>query len=176
MENYTKKRIDEICSTLPKLNKTTVSYSGKTDDLDEIWDYLVKIDFSQLKEKICKVDDLFPYAWNEDDAQDAINQYKMYIFICRKYISKYLVIPPSHEIDEIWHHHILDTRSYFEMCDFVFGRYFHHYPYFGMRGDDDKENLKYSFGFTIELFYREFNTYIYRFRDYEGFISKIHSA
>jgi len=35
---------------------------------------------------------------------------------------------PSKEVDQMWHDHILDTRSYQEMCENVFGRFLHHKP------------------------------------------------
>jgi hypothetical protein len=37
--------------------------------------------------------------------------------------------------------HILDTIAYRQDCDVIFGEFFDHFPYFGMRGEEDVENL-----------------------------------
>lgn len=44
-------------------------------------------------------------------------------------------------MDEIWHRHILDTRTYANECDRLFGGFFHHDPYFGLRSDEEKGSL-----------------------------------
>lgn len=59
-------------------------------------------------------------------------------------------------MDTIWHYHILDTRAYAKDCQSVFGEFFHHYPYFGMRGKEDEENLEKSFYKTCELYETRF--------------------
>jgi hypothetical protein len=41
---------------------------------------------------------------------------------------------PSKAIDEVWHGHIIDTRRYEKDCLRIFGRFLHHYPYFGLGG------------------------------------------
>jgi len=46
-------------------------------------------------------------------------------------------IIPSKDIDEFWHAHILDTRKYVEDCDKFMGRFIHHFPYLGLRGEED---------------------------------------
>ncbi len=48
-------------------------------------------------------------------------------------------------MDKMWHYHILDTRAYCRDCDNVFGGYFHHFPYFGMRSEEDASNLVNAF-------------------------------
>lgn len=59
------------------------------------------------------------------------------------------VVVPTKLIDVFWHAHILDTRKYAEDCDQIFGRFLHHFPYFGMRGEQDRENLQKSFLDTL---------------------------
>ena len=46
------------------------------------------------------------------------------------------IVPPK-EVDEFWHAHILDTKKYADDCEAVFGYFFHHYPFFGMRSQGD---------------------------------------
>ena len=56
----------------------------------------------------------------------------------------------------MWHYHILDTRAYCKDSDKVFGGYFHHFPYFGMRGDEDERNLRRAFEQTKGLYLEAF--------------------
>lgn len=58
---------------------------------------------------------------------------------------------------KFWHYHILDTRAYHKDCDTVFGHYLHHFPYFGMRGEQDAINLKNSFYLTKDRYLETFN-------------------
>jgi hypothetical protein len=46
-------------------------------------------------------------------------------------------LAPTREIDRFWHHHILDTQKYMEDCQEVFGSYLHHFPYSGLRNQQD---------------------------------------
>ena len=57
---------------------------------------------------------------------------------------------------EFWHFHILDTLKYQEDCDNIFGYFLHHFPYFGMRGQEDEANLKEAWNSTISLYEKTF--------------------
>merc|ERR1712159_408136 len=41
------------------------------------------------------------------------------------------MVAASKLVDIVWHEHIIDTKRYMADCDFLFGRYLHHYPCFG---------------------------------------------
>ncbi|MCL6485635.1 MAG: hypothetical protein I4O49_15950, partial [Janthinobacterium lividum] len=45
---------------------------------------------------------------------------------------------PLMDVDTFWHYHILDTLKYAADCDQVFGYFLHHFPYIGLRGEDDE--------------------------------------
>ncbi|GGC12439.1 glycine-rich domain-containing protein [Pseudoduganella buxea] len=45
---------------------------------------------------------------------------------------------PLVDVDTFWHYHILDTMKYAVDCDAVFGYFLHHFPYIGLRGEDDE--------------------------------------
>ncbi len=62
----------------------------------------------------------------------------------------------------MWHFHILDTIAYHEDCGKVFGGYMHHYPYFGMRGNEDARDLEDSFNKSRMLYLNEFGEDIAR--------------
>jgi hypothetical protein len=55
-------------------------------------------------------------------------------------------------MDTMWHYHILDTKAYHKDCGTVFGHYFHHFPYFGLRGEEDARNLKSAFEQTKQFY------------------------
>src|SRR5690606_13855481 len=52
---------------------------------------------------------------------------------------------PTLEIDEMWHAHILDTAKYMRDCHELFGSYLHHFPYVGLRGEEDAAFADQSF-------------------------------
>ncbi|EAY29877.1 glycine-rich domain-containing protein [Microscilla marina] len=60
-------------------------------------------------------------------------------------------------MDQMWHYHILDTLAYHQDCEKVFGGYMHHYPYFGMRGSQDAQNLADVFEKTKDLYLELFD-------------------
>ena len=79
----------------------------------------------------------------------------------RRFLHMHIVHPeadlvPTKLIDEVWHQHILDTNAYGEDCDRIFGHFLHHYPYFGMNGEEDQANLQSCFESTQEIWEREF--------------------
>jgi len=79
------------------------------------------------------------YGWTLDFVHKVAEEYRRYLELCRKFPDKPLV--PSCFVDDFWHLHILDTIKYADDCDKLFGYFLHHFPYFGMRGEDDEKNL-----------------------------------
>ena len=69
-----------------------------------------------------------------------------------------VTLAPCKDVDKFWHGHILDTLKYAEDCDEVFGRFLHHFPYFGMRGPEDAANLAKAAENTRRLYRQEFGT------------------
>ncbi|GGY83730.1 hypothetical protein ACFFTM_05820 [Pseudoduganella plicata] len=45
---------------------------------------------------------------------------------------------PLQDVDTFWHYHILDTLKYAADCQAVFGYFLHHFPYIGLRGEEDE--------------------------------------
>lgn len=77
----------------------------------------------------------------------------------RRFLALHLAFPemdvvPCKIVDEMWHRHILDTAAYREDCEAIFGRFLDHFPYFGMRGKDDAQDLQDAYELTVER-YRE---------------------
>jgi hypothetical protein len=92
--------------------------------------------------------------WNIQQTNQAISRYRMFLLLVYLYPNSQLV--PNQEIDKVWHSHILDTMKYSEDCQMLFGRFIHHFPYFGERGKKDKENLQKGFEQTQVLFQEHF--------------------
>jgi hypothetical protein len=65
-------------------------------------------------------------------------------------------IVPTVRIDRVWHAHILDTAKYRADCDRVFGRFLDHFPYAGLRGEEDERAWRASFAETCRLFMEHF--------------------
>lgn len=120
------------------------------------------LDFTWIIKKLTQKDPNVAKLWTEEGVKDAIMQYKNFMFLLHKYHGKTdIKLVPSIEVDEIWHHHILDTRSYQRDCEKVYGYFMHHFPYFGMRGDDDFKDLNECFAKTQEIYFEEFGEYMF---------------
>lgn len=75
----------------------------------------------------------------------------------RKYLAMQLmhpdaVIVPCKIVDEMWHRHILDTAAYRQDCASIFGRFLDHYPYFGMRNEEEAQELLDCYAGTLDLY------------------------
>ena len=92
--------------------------------------------------------------WSLNKAETLEVWYRRFLYLSSIYNNK--VIVPSKDIDMFWHTHILDTQKYMLDCENLFGRYIHHFPYFGMRDEKDRNHLKKSFYETEELFLLHF--------------------
>ncbi len=125
--------------------------------LQEVKSYIFNMDMSMIFTKMTNQESAgeLGLLWEEEDAEFAINQYRQYLYILKKYPKKNS--SPTLAIDAVWHNHILDTRMYVQDCQAIFGSYLHHYPYFGSRGEEDRRQLKLAFENTKQLFKKEFN-------------------
>lgn len=119
---------------------------------------IAEIDLSMVKMKLREPDE--GKGWSVEECETAELEYKRYLTLNLRYDDRAIV--PTKQVDNFWHYHILDTRAYHRDCQRVFGEYFHHFPYFGMRGEADEENLKNSFFETVDLYEREFGESLLR--------------
>ena len=86
------------------------------------------------------------YGWTLDFALEVAAEYRKYSALCQIYPDEPLV--PSTYVDDFWHLHILDTLKYEDDSNNYYGYFLHHFPYFGMRGED-AENLRKSWLATL---------------------------
>jgi hypothetical protein len=118
---------------------------------------IVSADVSSVIKRLVQVE-----KWSEKDALAACQYYRNYLYILLKYSHQY-ELPPSLEIDEMWHAHILHTHDYQQFCQLVFNNFLHHQPYdaYGELAQMANELFESQ---TQRLHYEEFGDYIYAIR------------
>jgi hypothetical protein len=124
----------------------SMSASETFDRLDEV------LDLSNVRAKLADPEEGKGYAQDHLDLMEA--EY-------RKFLAMQLAHPdaeivPCKIVDEMWHQHILDTIAYREDCDTIFGQFLDHFPYFGMRGEEDAQALADAYGDTLEIYEEDF--------------------
>jgi hypothetical protein len=75
-------------------------------------------------------------GWTLERANAVEFEYRRFLFLMKAYPHEQTA--PLVDVDTFWHYHILDTMKYHADCDAVFGYYLHHFPYIGLRGEDDE--------------------------------------
>lgn len=93
-------------------------------------------------------------GWTQSQTTQALARYLMFLHLVYLYPERQII--PTCEIDQVWHHHILDTSKYAEDCQMLFGRFLHHFPYLGLRGEADRQTLNMAFAQTQSLFQQHF--------------------
>ncbi|CAF1502460.1 unnamed protein product [Rotaria sordida] len=93
-------------------------------------------------------------GWSHEQVNEIVPEYRKFLLLTKMYENQAVV--PSKLVDKVWHYHILDTQAYAVDCENVFGRFLHHYPYWGMRGESDLKSLQDAFSMTLQLYEKEF--------------------
>jgi hypothetical protein len=74
-------------------------------------------------------------GWSLEQANAVEFEYRRFLYLMKKFPQE--AVGPRSDVDIFWHYHILDTIKYARDCQAVFGYFLHHFPYIGLRGDDD---------------------------------------
>lgn len=92
--------------------------------------------------------------WSPEETLDAIEEYRKFIYlIC---VSP-LPLTPSEVVDQVWHLHLLYTRSYWtDFCEGVLGRPIHHEPTKG--GREQVVQFEEQYAQTLSLYEDEFGS------------------
>ena len=93
-------------------------------------------------------------GWSREYADRMELAYKRFLTLLVKFPEE--TIAPTKDVDKFWHAHILDTLKYAADCESVFGYFLHHFPYFGMRGEQDAADLRAAAARMHEIYEREF--------------------
>ncbi|HYL76504.1 MAG TPA: hypothetical protein VEU96_19985 [Bryobacteraceae bacterium] len=67
-------------------------------------------------------------GWGEEKASEVETGYKRFLYALAHKHRDEVLSPPSQDVDEFWHQHILNTPKYRQDCDLIFGHYVDHTP------------------------------------------------
>lgn len=123
-----------------------------SQQLEQTLSAIAALDLTPIKFKATRQED--GYGWTPEHADLTALAYKRYLALHAKYPE--LTLAPDQDVDRFWHLHILDTRKYAADCEAIFGYFLHHYPYLGLRGEDDALVLQAAFATTQALHAKEF--------------------
>jgi hypothetical protein len=129
----------EVLITMAVSTAAPISTTDALTRLDDI------LDLSNVRMKLADPEDGKGHSDAELDLREG--EY-------RKFLALHMAFPdaeiaPCKLVDEFWHQHILDTEAYRDDCEAIFGGYLHHFPYFGMRGDEDAQALRNIYADTL---------------------------
>src|SRR5262252_708636 len=116
---------------------TRVAEPKIDNKLEEFLTKLNSLDFGPLAYKLMNPEDRPGLSFEQ--TIDAIRKYKGFLALYHMNPGK--AVSPSRYIDYVWHTHIMDTELYTVQTAILFGRYLHHFPFFGKRDAFDEQDL-----------------------------------
>ena len=116
--------------------------------LEKAKDLANAINLTMVKAKL--MDEEEGEGWSQEYTDHVERLYRRYL--CMTFLNPKRSYVPTRDLDLFWHQHILDTRAYAEDCQNIFGYFLHHFPYFGMRGEEDAKDLLNSFEMTKKTY------------------------
>ena len=96
---------------------------------------VMQLDLEPIKMKLMHVES--GEGWSLEKADAVEKEYRRFLCLMKMYPEEDTA--PLVDVDTFWHYHILDTMKYAADCEQAFGYFLHHYPYVGMRGEDDEQ-------------------------------------
>lgn len=102
---------------------------------DDHFKAIMELDLTPIKIKLMHA--ASGEAWSADKANAVEKEYRRFLCLMKMFPEEDTA--PLVDVDTFWHYHILDTMKYARDCDRVFGYFLHHYPYVGLRGEDDAQ-------------------------------------
>ena len=85
--------------------------------------HIASLDLSSVRFKV--INEL---GWSSENADQVELEYRRFLYALAHKRREDTISPPTKEVDEFWHQHILHTRKYRDDCDKVFGHYVDHTP------------------------------------------------
>lgn len=142
--------MEQLTLTTPEpITLERISYLINTKGIDLT---IANIDLEMVKMKLKDTEE--GLGWTDEQCDIAEVEYKRFLHLNKKFPA--FAIVPHTAMDLMWHQHILDTRAYHNDCNKIFGEYFHHFPYFGIRNESDKKDLISAFKETQNIYANEF--------------------
>ncbi|WEM96405.1 hypothetical protein P0M04_01250 [Telluria mixta] len=102
---------------------------------NDLFKAVMQLDLEPIKTKLMHVES--GEGWSLEKANAVEKEYRRFLCLMKLYPEEDTA--PLVDVDTFWHYHILDTMKYAKDCEQAFGYFLHHYPYVGMRGDDDEQ-------------------------------------
>ena len=125
------------------------------DRVSHAFDRVQEIDLSPICFKLSHPE--HGEGWTDSEIREGRLLYLSYLALVLAFRSESVVLAPPVIADRFWHQHILDTRKYMSDCHLLFGEYLHHFPYFGLRGGNDAEDLARAGKLTTSLIVKNFS-------------------
>lgn len=94
---------------------------------------IAALDLDPIKVKLMHVES--GEGWSLEKANAVEQEYRRFLYLMKTFPSEQMA--PLMDVDTFWHYHILDTQKYAIDCEEVFGYFLHHFPYIGLRGEED---------------------------------------
>lgn len=102
----------------------------------QLWASLSRMKLDPPQASIQFIDKLIrETGWTRAFAARAIEEYRRFLLIAA---TAGHPVSPSETVDQVWHTHLLYTRSYWAMCREMLGFEFHHEPAIGTSADREK--------------------------------------
>ena len=102
---------------------------------NDLFNAVMQLDLEPIKMKLMHV--ASGEGWSLEKANAVEKEYRRFLCLMKMYPEEDTA--PLVDVDTFWHYHILDTVKYAADCEQAFGYFLHHYPYVGMRGEDDEQ-------------------------------------
>lgn len=121
-------------------------------NIHHIVDYVENYSFHHLKKRFLttfKELDEYQYILVEECLRD----FYLASFLLKKELTSSPIktlSPPNYIVDELWHLHIIYTKSYFNFCSNVFGEYLHHNPTENISNDLIDYQILYDVGNIVK--------------------------
>jgi hypothetical protein len=106
-----------------------------TMNANNLFNAVMQLDLEPIKMKLMHVES--GEGWSLEKANAVEKEYRRFLCLMKMYPEEDTA--PLVDVDTFWHYHILDTMKYAKDCEQAFGYFLHHYPYVGMRGEDDEQ-------------------------------------
>jgi hypothetical protein len=126
-------RSDAAADHLKKSNIDIANRKDNTMNSTPQLNMIAKLDLDPIKVKLMHKQS--GEGWSLEQANAMAFEYRR--FLCLMKLFPHEQVAPLFEVDIFWHYHILDTMKYADDCQQIFGYFLHHFPYSGLRGEDD---------------------------------------
>jgi hypothetical protein len=84
--------------------------------------HITQLDFSSVRLKVRSL------GWSAEKTDQVELEYRRFLYALARKGPEDIISPPTTDVDEFWHQHILNTRQYREDCERIFGHYMDHTP------------------------------------------------